>query len=441
MAEVLSKTSWTTYVQARTKGLPDKVDLPDKDLQTALAALDKTGDRDPTARIDALEDLAKEVPRQVTALGRLKKTLGDKAFSKLKDRLYEMAEEAEAQRRKAQAALKDADEDDDDDSKPSALLDAKLLYRQLSLCRKDPERTMKFAFVDAKDKQQPAILALHPRMGARSLFGKLQAASDVKTGAYGSAWVDGSTLMLQLDKPLSGLVKKVRGPVKACGFKISKAVLWNPDGSVFEQDDEADGDATARTDDGQAASQPSDEPSAPKNSIAAYEARRAALMPHVAEASARGSADAPKHQALLEFAAGKAQGGDLVGALAALSRLQSMLDQPAPGPVPDSSSDSEQRLATALAHWKTLREAVAAKLQAEIRLIAGSGDPKSGQAELELRAVLKQLSGTLATRREAAEMDRYLSQDEVVADVSQLAFDLKTPLLKLLGEIKPLLPA
>jgi hypothetical protein len=35
-------------------------------------------------------------------------------------------------------------------------------------------------------------------------------------------------------------VKKVRAPVKAAGFKIAKAVLWNEDGTVFEQDEEDD---------------------------------------------------------------------------------------------------------------------------------------------------------------------------------------------------------
>jgi hypothetical protein len=89
---------------------------------------------------------------------------------------------------------------------------------------------MNFAYVDGKDKQ-PAMLAMHPRMSARTLFVKLQAAAGVKAGAYGSAWVDGTSLMLQLDKPMSGLVKKVRAPVRACGFRIAKAVLWNADGT------------------------------------------------------------------------------------------------------------------------------------------------------------------------------------------------------------------
>lgn len=147
---------------------------------------------------------------------------------------------------KAQDAL--PEEDDDEDSAAAALMNPKQLLKQLNLCRKDAERTMKFAYVDAKDKQ-PATLVLHPRMSGRALFAKLQAAAGVKTGAFGTAWVDGTALMLQLDKPLGGLVKKVRAPVRACGFKISKAVLWNEDGTVFEQDElpeDAPGDATAQ---------------------------------------------------------------------------------------------------------------------------------------------------------------------------------------------------
>ncbi|QHJ00388.1 hypothetical protein GT347_21845 [Xylophilus rhododendri] len=133
----------------------------------------------------------------------------------------------------AEEALGD---EDDEDSAPSALLDPRALLKQLTLCRKDPERSVKFAYVDGKDKQ-PALMAVHPRMRARGLFNKLQAAAGVKTGTYGTAWVEGSALMLQLDKPQSGVVKKVRVPVKACGFRIAKVVLWNEDGSVFEQDE------------------------------------------------------------------------------------------------------------------------------------------------------------------------------------------------------------
>ena len=145
---------------------------------------------------------------------------------------------------KAVNALPDDDEEDEE-SAPKALVDPKILAKQLKLCKSDPDRVMRFAFIDAKG-DQAAIFAMHPRMSAKKMFSTLQAATGIKTGAFGTAWIQvdgefrGTCLMLQLDKPLSGLVKKVKAPVKAAGFKIAKAVLWNADGSVFEQEDETD---------------------------------------------------------------------------------------------------------------------------------------------------------------------------------------------------------
>jgi len=95
----------------------------------------------------------------------------------------------------------------------------------------------------------------------------------------------------------------------------------------------------------------------------------------------------------------------------------------------------------AVARWTAERDKVAVKLLAEIKAVVDTKDPLAANAELELKAILRQLNSEVATRRQAAEMDRYLNDDGVVADVSELAFDLKTPLLRVLGEISPLLPA
>jgi hypothetical protein len=150
---------------------------------------------------------------------------------------------------KALGALpKPADEkegDGGDDEPGSVLLDPKRLVQQLKQCQRTPDRTVNFAFVDAVGKDQPAVAAMHPKMSSNSLFNKLKKETGSKTGAYGSAWVDGTSLMLQLDKPLSGLVKKMRSAVKVAGFRIAKVVLWKDDGTVFEQDDEPDDEADA----------------------------------------------------------------------------------------------------------------------------------------------------------------------------------------------------
>jgi Tfp pilus assembly major pilin PilA len=140
---------------------------------------------------------------------------------------------------------KGSDGDGEDDEPGSALLDPKRLVAQLKQCQRTPDRTVNFAFVDAVVKDQPAVLAMHPKMSSTSLFNKLKKETGSKTGAYGSAWVDGTSLMLQLDKPLSGLVKKMRAAVKAAGFRIAKVVVWQEDGTVFEQDDEPADEADA----------------------------------------------------------------------------------------------------------------------------------------------------------------------------------------------------
>ncbi len=54
---------------------------------------------------------------------------------------------------------------------------------------------------------------------------------------------------------------------------------------------------------------------------------------------------------------------------------------------------------------------------------------------------MKQLNGKVETRQQATEMERYLRDDDVVDEVCELAFDLKTPLLKVLAEIQAKLPA
>jgi hypothetical protein len=257
----LTEREWKNFAKGQTY----KADLLSKAL-VALANADKAG---APAQLKALS----EVEKQSDIL--LKAHKVDKALVNYLGELSKAAAKARKEAEQAQQAQKDAaarqnkDEDDEDDH---ALLDPGKLLTQLNLCKRDPERKVQFGFVDAKD-ERAATLALSPRVAGRKLFSLLQTATGVKTGAFGLAWLDGTVLMLQLDKPLSGLVKKVRAPVKACGFRITKAVLWNADGSVFEQDE--DGAPVV-------SEQPSDD------LAAAFKSRLAALVPKVQAAAAAG---------------------------------------------------------------------------------------------------------------------------------------------------------
>lgn len=230
-------------------------------LTKALAAFDKLSPDDANRLIAALDD----VEQQLDAL--LKQHRADKALPAYATGLKK---EASTARKEAERAAQ-AQEDESDDK----LTDPKLLLAQLNRCRREPDTVMQFAFMDADPKaQRAALLCLSLRTSGYKLFTLLREKTGSKTGAYGTAWVDGLSLMLQLDKPLSGLVKKIRAPVRACGFRIKEAVLWQADGTVFERDEAPDDEASTA---------PAIAPAAQDGAAALrqFNARLATLVPRV----------------------------------------------------------------------------------------------------------------------------------------------------------------
>jgi hypothetical protein len=133
-------------------------------------------------------------------------------------------------------------------------------------------------------------------------------------------------------------------------------------------------------------------------------------------------------------------GGDIAQALAKLKECHALATGSAPG-APSDQARPAAGTSTPTARWEAERAKVVARLQREIKAVVATQDPDAGKAELELRAVLKQLAGEMQTQKQAAEMERFLREDDVVADVSELAFDLRTPLRKVLAEITPQLSA
>ena len=257
------------------------------------------------------------------------------AAGKLADAVDAGAEALKKEFDKARAGLPAEDAGAEADEPGSVLLDPKNLLKLLNLCKRNPEQRMQFAFTDAHDKQA-AVLALHPRMAGRKMFATLQIATKVKTGAFGIAWVAENQLILQLDKPLGGLVKKVRAPLRAASFKVSRVVLWNPDGSVFEQDDDdaddADTVAAPQAAPAQTADAATDEGADPdavpvvEEKLRAYEDRRAAMWQAIQDALRAGPDErASKLRALLGFADGKSEAGQYEVGLKGLEAVQILL--------------------------------------------------------------------------------------------------------------------
>lgn len=258
----------------------------------------------------------------------------------------EFAQASHALQKAAQQA-KD-DEGGDDDEPSSALVDPKRLLKQLQLCKNDVQRVVNFAYLD--DGKQDPVLVLHPRMAGRGLMAKLVKDLGIRTGAFGTLSLDGALLRLVVEKKYSGLVKRIRVPIRACGFKLGKVVLVDEKGQTLDQDEE----------------QASDQP---------------AELATTARPATAASLDAP------------------------------------------------------LQAWAQARQDAIAVLKGVAREIAELKDPESAQAVLQISAVVKNLTAEPRTLAQVSQLVRYLGTDDVVSDVSDLADDIRTPLLKALSQL------
>lgn len=135
---------------------------------------------------------------------------------------------------KAAGKLAAEQEADGEDEASSVLVDPKRLLKQLQLCKADPARQLQFALLD--DGKQDPQLAVHLRQSGRSLFAKLVKDIGIKTGAFGQLSLDGVDLLLVVEKKVSGLTKRIRIPIRACGFKLGKVRQLGPDGESLEED-------------------------------------------------------------------------------------------------------------------------------------------------------------------------------------------------------------
>ena len=130
----------------------------------------------------------------------------------------------------------ESDEEEGEDEPANALLDPDRLLKQLKLCKADPARQVFFAYLD-NNKDDPH-LAVHPRTNGRSMTAKLVKDVGIKTGAFGLLSLDGMLLKLVVEKKYGGLVKRIRIPIRKCGFKIGKVLLVDEAGQTLDQDDE-----------------------------------------------------------------------------------------------------------------------------------------------------------------------------------------------------------
>ena len=123
MAEKLTESTWTGFTKKQS------FKLDDAPLVKALAKFEKTSDAKPEPRLEALEDIVELIPKQVTALSKRKKELGDKAFGEVKDKLYALLDIAETLKKETEKAVEDAKKggDEEEEEESPALLTSKMI--------------------------------------------------------------------------------------------------------------------------------------------------------------------------------------------------------------------------------------------------------------------------------------------------------------------------
>ena len=97
----------------------------------------------------------------------------------------------------------------------------------------------------------------------------------------------------------------------------------------------------------------------------------------------------------------------------------------------EESSGSES---TSLDAWRTARAAAIGQLREVANTIKASGHPDTDEALIEINAVIANLTAE-PTGEMVAELENWLANDDVVEEVCELAFDIRTPLLSALSEI------
>lgn len=423
----LSEKEW----KSTSKGTAWKADP----LTKALAAFEKADQSGPAEGLKALD----EVQKQADLLARSAK--GDKPLTSW---LGNLDKSIASQRKDYDKALAKADkdaskgesEDDEENAGAALLLDPKRLLSQFQMLKRDPQRRAQFAFVAGKTESG---FTLSPKVAGRKLFAKLAEALDSKVGTFGLAWLDGATLVLQIDKAMGGVVKKVRAPIKASGFRIAKVVLWDAEGKVLEED-LADEQDLPPLEGSPADTAPSQEPRGSEDpQKTGYEQRLKALSGPLQQALDGGHPAAAKLRELLDFAKGKASGGQYGAGLQALEALAKLLGQGGSSSTPTQSSDvpkkadytrcaqvwtvTRTRLSDDLTKLRgaILSEFAASPLINEINARIGRLDEVAQRFDDQLDAVLSQ-AGAAADEAERIRLHRQAAQS-IQRMLSQLDTD------------------
>jgi len=492
--KLLSEAAWTSFTKKQ------KLDLDDGPLVKALARFDKTDEKKPDARLDALKDIVEQAKKQVTLLAKKKKELGDKPFNEAKDKLYALLDAAETLQRDIPSQ---ADADEEADS--PALLTTKLvpLLRQL----RAGDVTMS-AMIGTAGRNTAVLIMRRPISPSRRTL--LAEVLDAKGGAkyiVGEVMLEAKALTFVVKSQAAGLAKRIRQALlDQTGLRLKVRVRGEDGDSDEDGEDEAEatptggrpevpeapplpsaaelawrqrelkvkgpleealaarhpeatklralsGYASEKAEAGdfagamkalemlEATLKAGVKPAAPEtvDPAAAFKARLMALMPAIKKGAADGAAHAAEVKDLFARAGAAATKKDFEEAHRCLDAIEKLAGGPGTGGTPGDGTSTAA--ADVLADWQKARTDALASLRKVAADIAAEKHPESAAALLEINAVMKNLTESPTTLRQVTELENYLGEDDVVDEVCELADDFRTPLFKVLVRLRAAMTA
>lgn len=345
---------------------------------------------------------------------------------------------------KAAAAAQDDEEDGG-----GMLGDEEAYKRYLKkLMGKLGSRSMNFAFGMGTDASEHRFLFHGSRSGS-SLMADLKKGTALKRYAWGVAGAHAEragTLVLALESPQAPGLRSKAGKLlkvfKPLPFDTVLLMVEGQEVADIADPDEQDEPGLAAPAGAGAPPLPAEPPpSSAAERGAAFNARLAALLPAIQKALAAKSANAEAAKLKASEAAVLARKRDFDAAEPLLAEAQALLESAPAAPAAAAVPPAASAPSDAQAAYVAARDQVLAEVRKVAAAFAATKDPLARPAIIELQSIVKNLAGVPGTPQQAAEIERYLQQDDVIAAAEQVrppfgSLSIRRPLLKALSRLR-----
>jgi hypothetical protein len=222
----------------------------------------------------------------------------------------------------------------------------------------------------------------------------------------------------------AGLVKKMQLWLKKILKLNLKLRVRKTSGEAEESEGEDIADDMLKLDPAEAA--------AKAQAIKGFHERLAKMQPDIRKGMTGPSGDEIKE--LVASVLQHSKTGAYDDADAELDEIEALLEEGG-----DEGSEAKAEAASggdAMADWQAARATALASLKAVATKIGAAKHASSTKAIIEISAVMKNISAAPSSLQQVTELQHYLGSDDVVNDVCELAEDIRTPLLRVLGRLR-----